>query len=88
MGLPPLGGHAHHASESFGVIDASKVLNWEPIVSIGLRTWRPTSDYLGLSQRSAPSRQRRPSEQRHQQEQTPVGVGEPLFANNVHAWSF
>ena len=79
MGLPPLGGHEHQESESYGVVDASKVLNWEPIVSIGLRTWRPTSEYLiqaRARKRSSP------------QEQAPRGVGEPLFANNVHVWSF
>ena len=91
MGLPPQNGHPHPASDGYGVVDASKILNWEPIVSIGVRTWRPTSDYLGASdaQHSGKRRRRRRAmHSRAAQEQEPAGVGEPLFANNIHAWSF
>ena len=31
------------------MVDAAKVMNWEPIVSIGLRVWRPTSTYRRAS---------------------------------------
>ena len=37
MGMPPAGyvhGHAWYATESYGVVDAAKVMNWEPIVSM------------------------------------------------------
>ena len=78
MGLPPVNGRAHQASDMYGVVDASKILNWEPIVNIGVRTWRPTSYYLGRPQHK--SKRHRPK--------PPDGVGELLFANNVHAWSF
>ena len=92
MGLPPAGyvhGHAWHAEASYGVVDAAKVLSWEPIVSIGLRTWRPTSDYLRASgASSAVGRGRGHGRGRGRREPQPKGVGEPLFANNVHAWSF
>ena len=83
MGLPPQKGRLHPASDSYGVVDASKILNWEPIVSIGVRTWRPTSDYLGGGPRG---KRKRGKDRRAEQE--PAGVGEPLFANNIHAWSF
>ena len=83
MGLPPQNGRLHPASDSYGVVDASKILNWEPIVSIGVRTWRPTSDYLGGGPRG---KRKRGKDRRAEQE--PAGVGEPLFANNIHAWSF
>jgi hypothetical protein len=53
------------------------VKNWEPIVDIGLRQWRPTSTYLQVK-RKKPARSKR--------EQEPTGVGEPLLANNVHVW--
>ena len=98
MGLPPLGGHMHPASESFGLIDVSKVLNWEPIVSIGCRTWCPTSAYLEAgSSVTSQKRKHRASKvkgvrintkQKGQAPALPAGVGEMLFANNVHVWSF
>ena len=73
-----------------GVVDASKVLNWEPIVSIGVRTWRPTSDYSGAGLTSDAQHRGKRSRGAHSSaaHREPAGVGEPLFANNVHAWSF
>jgi hypothetical protein len=47
MGMGPEGSRAWYATDSFGVIDASKVLNLEPIVSIGVRDWRPLASYRG-----------------------------------------
>ena len=97
MGLPPAGyvhGHAWHAEASYGVVDAAKVMSWEPIVSIGLRTWRPTSEYLQGSGASETGRGRSRGRGRGhgrgrgRRDPQPKGVGEPLFANNVHAWSF
>lgn len=79
MGMPPLGGHQHKVSDSYGVVDASKVLNWEPIVCIGVRTWRPTSSYV-----SSQTRQQSNLEP----EEPPSGVGQPLFVNNIHVRSF
>ena len=52
MGLPPGGGWQHNPSPTYGFVDAAKVLNWEPIVCIGLRTWRPT--YLYVSEVQSP----------------------------------
>jgi hypothetical protein len=60
------------------------VLNWEPIVSIGIRGWRPTSAYVSRP----PAAGARKRSRREREEAPPSGVGEPLFANNVHAWSF
>ena len=85
MGLKPLHGRDWYASESYAVIDASKVLSWEPIVQIGIREWRPKSKFLG----HVPARGGRNGKRKgRDREQPPKGVGEPLFANNVHAWSF
>jgi hypothetical protein len=69
MGMPPLFGHAWYASDSYGIVDACKVLCWEPIVSIGLRPGKR-------------------AKKRARAANVLGGVGEPLFANNVHAWSF
>jgi len=91
MGLPPLGGHVQQASDSYGIVDASKVKNWEPIAPIGLRTWRPTSEYLQAGRARggrACGGRARGGRGRNQREREPSGVGEPLFANNVHVWSF
>ena len=98
MGMPPAGyvhGHAWYATESYGVVDAAKVMNWEPIVSIGLRGWRPTPEYLRASDLSGRGRGRgqgrgrgRVRSRRGRSAPKPEGVGEPLFANNVHVWSF
>jgi hypothetical protein len=85
MGLPPLNGRAHLPSETFGIIDVSKVLRWEPIVFIGNRTWRPTSSYVSSMQRG--KRVKR-AKQAVGMEEPPLGVGQPLFVNNVHVWSF
>lgn len=83
MGLPPGGGWQHNPSPTYGFVDAAKVLNWEPIVCIGLRTWRPTYLYVSeVQSRSQPKRAKR------MHEKPPLGVGEPLFANNTHVWSF
>ena len=97
MGLKPPRG-AWYASASFGIVDASKVLNWEPIVQIGLRSWRPTSAYtsrlgVGWWRADAPESERRAYAAAMRRcsggsERKPAGVGQPLFANNVHVWSF
>ena len=87
MGLPPQNGRLHPVSDSYGVVDASKILNWEPVVSIGVRTWQPTSDYLG-GRRTQRRGKRSRGTHSGEAEQEPAGVGKPLFANNVHAWSF
>ena len=70
-----------------------QVLNWEPIVYIGLRTWRPTSTYTSEVQGNEQSAhpQKRARERTRDPpplEQPPLGVGQPLFANNIHVWSF
>jgi hypothetical protein len=88
MGLPPRNGYAHQPSESYGCVDASKVLNWEPISSIGLRTYRPTSAYLGATSDTAELRSRGKRVKHRHEPAKPSGVGEALFANNVHVWSF
>ena len=85
MGLKPLRGAAWYASDSFGVVDASKVLSWEPIVQIGLRTWKPTSMLLQVPiPRCPPGGARK---RKRTREREPKGVGEALFANNVHVWT-
>mmetsp|Transcript_6773 Transcript_6773/g.17558 ORF Transcript_6773/g.17558 Transcript_6773/m.17558 type:complete len:211 (+) Transcript_6773:3-635(+) len=81
MGLPPTNGWPHQETDCYALIDASKVLNWEPIVCIGLRSWRPTSTYVE-------ARRQQGKRRRKANEKPPPGVGEPLFVNNVHAWSF
>ena len=93
MGLAPRGGHEHKKSDMFGLVDASKVTNWEPIVSIGVLVWRPTSAYLcepDASDDSTTGRKLKRKRKKRKQEKPPQGlrVGEPLFANNVHTWSF
>lgn len=94
MGLPPAGhvrGHAWYATDSYGMVDAAKVMNWEPIVSIGLRVWRPTPTYrraLGPRGQGVDRGRGRGRGGSRYSEPEPEGVGEPLFANNVHVWSF
>jgi hypothetical protein len=86
MGMPPVGGHAWYATDSYGVVDASKVLNWEPIVRIGVRSSHRASHQAG---RPHPKRVRKKCSASSASEQgTPKNIGAPLFANNVHTWSF
>ena len=53
MGMPPRNGRVHVESESYGVINVDKIVSWEPIVQIGLRTWKPTSMLCRCQSRGA-----------------------------------
>ena len=85
MGMPPKNGRMHEESESYGVINVDKIVSWEPIVQIGLRTWKPTSKFLEVPiPRCPPGGARK---RKRTREREPKGVGEALFANNVHVWT-
>ena len=94
MGEPPHASQAWYAEESYGIVSASSVMNWEPIVPIGTRAWRPTARFCAANERENPAGSsaaavgKRAKRKRNDGEREPKGVGKPLFANNVHVWSF
>ena len=49
MGEPPHPSQHWYAEESYGIVSAASVMNWEPIVYIGTRVWRPTAKFCAAN---------------------------------------